>query len=356
MIIKRYILRTVFESILLVTFFLMALQFFILLVNELDDIGTGGYSVFDALTYVSLRLPYEVYSFFPIACLLGALVGLGLLSSSSELTAARVAGLSKQQIILIVLKLGFFILIAQSAIGELWLPKLLSHAENQKVLLKSGGQAIKTHYGLWLRDGRNFVYISKATGDHTLHDVMQYQFDEQGKLVIARHIEKARLENDHWQLYDVKTSRIYPEKVLVSKQKSQPWELNISPQRVSISDKEIDEMNLRQLWKYISIQKKAQMSTVVHEINFWHRVFQPLSALVMMMLALPFIFGSLRDKTMGYRVMLGALAGFSFYILNKLMLSVGLIYLLAPFWITLAPTLLFLALTVMLLLKQEGKV
>lgn len=356
MIIKRYILRTVAESILLVTFFLVALQFFILLVNELDDIGTGGYSIFDALTYVSLRVPYEVYNFFPIACLLGSLVGLGVLSSSNELVVARIAGLSKSQMMLTVLKLGLGILIAQSIIGEEWVPKLLAHAESQKILLKSGGQAIKTQYGLWLRDGKNFVYVTKATSDHSLYGVMQYRFDDKGKLIVARAIDKATFGKKGWLLHQVKTSHISDNKVSVTKDKLLPWELNISPQRVSISDKEIDEMSLRQLWQYITIQKKASMSTAAHEINFWYRVFQPLSAVVMMMLALPFIFGSLRDKTMGYRVMMGALAGFSFYILNRLMMSVGLIYLLSPFWITLAPTLLFMLVTVALLIRQEGKV
>lgn len=353
MIIKRYIIRTVLQSMLMVTLFLLALQFFILLVNELDDIGTGGYTVFDALQYVFLRVPFEVYNFSPIACLMGALVGLGLLSSNNELVVARMAGLSQTQIILTVLQLGFVVLLGLSVVGESWVPKLLAFAETQKVLLKSGGQAIKTQHGIWLKEKNNFIYIAKARGDHTLAGVIQYQFDGNGRIVLTRSIAQAHFVDNAWQLKRVTTSTVTDKGTEVSKAKNMIWGLALSPQRISVSERSMDEMSLRQLWYYIDLQKRQQVPVKAYEMNFWHRLFQPLSAMVMMLLALPFIFGSLRDKTMGYRVMMGTLAGFFFYILNRVVMSVGLIYRLEPLWITLAPTLFFFVLTTGLMLRQQ---
>ncbi|MCK1890503.1 LptF/LptG family permease, partial [Legionella pneumophila] len=49
-------------------------------------------------------MPYQVYLFFPIASLLGCLVGLGVLANHSELVVMRAAGISIGQITGAVLK------------------------------------------------------------------------------------------------------------------------------------------------------------------------------------------------------------------------------------------------------------
>ncbi|WP_040187389.1 LptF/LptG family permease, partial [Legionella pneumophila] len=75
-ILDRYIAKTVLSAIGLVTLMLVGLQIFILFVNQIDDLGRADYGIVQAGVFVLLQMPYQVYLFFPIASLLGCLVGL----------------------------------------------------------------------------------------------------------------------------------------------------------------------------------------------------------------------------------------------------------------------------------------
>jgi len=103
-IIEKHIAKTVMSSITLVTLMLIGLQVFMLFVNELDDLGRANFGIMQVALYVFLQMPYQVYLFFPMASLLGCLIGLGQLASNSELIVVRASGMSIGQIIMAVLK------------------------------------------------------------------------------------------------------------------------------------------------------------------------------------------------------------------------------------------------------------
>jgi lipopolysaccharide export system permease protein len=68
-----------------------------ILSDELDAIGTERYGLAEAMLFTLLSLPRYLYQLFPIATLIGALIGLGTLASRSELVAMRAAGVSVAQ-------------------------------------------------------------------------------------------------------------------------------------------------------------------------------------------------------------------------------------------------------------------
>jgi lipopolysaccharide export system permease protein len=72
----------------------------------------------------------------------------------------------------------------------------------------------------------------------------------------------------------------------------------------------------------------------------WVRFFTPLATGGMILLALPFVFGSLRAVTIGQRVMLGSVIGIVFYLVNGMFSRLGLIYDIAPVVSAGTPTLL----------------
>src|SRR3546814_19699451 len=66
--------------------------------DNLGSIGQGDYGAGTALLALLLTLPRRLYDLFPYAAVIGSLMGLGALAASSELTALRAAGLSRQRI------------------------------------------------------------------------------------------------------------------------------------------------------------------------------------------------------------------------------------------------------------------
>ena len=93
-LLDRYVIRALLGGAALVLTVLIALGALFLFANQQDDIGVGTYSAIDALWFVLLNLPQQLYEFMPIGVMIGALLGLGALARGSELTVMRAAGVS----------------------------------------------------------------------------------------------------------------------------------------------------------------------------------------------------------------------------------------------------------------------
>ncbi len=83
----------------------------------------------------------------------------------------------------------------------------------------------------------------------------------------------------------------------------------------------------------------------------WRKILQPVSITVMLLMALSFIFGPLRSVTMGARVIMGVLTGFSFFIANEVFGPLSLVYNLHPIVGALLPSAIFAVIASYLLRK-----
>ena len=103
-ILDRYIGKTILASTFLSLFVLTGLSGIIKFVEQMKGVGHGSYDVWAVAYFVVLKMPVEIAVFFPMAALIGALIGLGSLASSSELVVMQAAGISKLRIAGAVLK------------------------------------------------------------------------------------------------------------------------------------------------------------------------------------------------------------------------------------------------------------
>ena len=89
-----YVGRIVFGTVLLVWVVLLGLDLMLGFVSEFGDIGRGNYGTPQAILYMAFSVPRRAYTLFPYAAVVGALMALGQLAASSELTALRAAGVT----------------------------------------------------------------------------------------------------------------------------------------------------------------------------------------------------------------------------------------------------------------------
>lgn len=167
-LLDKYIITHVSSAIAMVTLMLLGLQLFMLFVGEMGAIGEGSYNVFNAFLFVLMQLPYQVYLFFPIACLLGVLMGLGMLSNHSELLVIRACGVSPASIAHTVFKVVGILVVGVCLLGEFAFPKLIGFSEDWKGALRSNGQSLRTENGLWLRQKQSFIHIESVISNKEL--------------------------------------------------------------------------------------------------------------------------------------------------------------------------------------------
>jgi lipopolysaccharide export system permease protein len=340
-LLERYIAKTVLSAIGLVTLMLIGLQIFILFVNQLDDLGKLDYGIAQATVFVLLQMPYQVYLFFPMASLLGSLIGLGILANHSELVVARAAGMSISQITLAVLKAALFVIVLITSIGELLVPMMTQYANDYKAAALSGGQTLRTAQGVWLRYGNDFISIGEVLPNKVLHHIYQFRFDKEQNLQVAREIDEARFIDQAWVAYGVKQTDFSADHTKASSFESLPWDVPVKPNILMISSIEPDEMTLHELNRYLREQKKSKQNAHNYKLAFLQRIIQPFTTMVMMLLAIPFIFGPLRSSTMGSKLLVGATVGFSFHIMNRFFGPVSTVFQWPPELAAIGPTVVF---------------
>ena len=343
-IITKHIGVTVISATLLVLLILIGLQTFISFVAQLNDLGKGHYGLWQAMIYVPLTLPSSVYAFFPMAGLLGSLLGLGYLASNSELIIMRTSGVSMLRIVWAVLCAALVMLFFMTIIGELVSPFSMHYAKTEKAIAKSGGQALNTKTGIWMRDGDNFIHIDSAIPGLSLNGISQYQFNNDHQLLKTVYAKTAIRKNHQWLLQNIVETKFkgYSAKSDVVTQR--PWSVKVNPELMQISEIDPAEMSLHKLSQVIHYRKANGLTVRSYQLEFWQRVLQPLSTLVMIFLAIPFIFGPLRSVPMGLRIVTGVVVGFSFYLLNQFLGPFSLVYQIPPFVGAVLPSLLFISL------------
>jgi len=113
------------------------------------------------------------------------------------------------------------------------------------------------------------------------------------------------------------------------------WPTQISAEMVATAVLRPERMGTIDLFQYISHLNANGQSAQKHEIQFWKKVFYPLSCLVMVVLALPFAYMHFRSGSVATYVFGGVMAGISFVLLNNVLGDLGALQGWQP-WLTAA--------------------
>lgn len=342
MILERYIGKTIIGTILIVILVLAGVELFIEFTREFPDIGTGSYGWMQVMRYVPLMLPEDIYHLFPMAGLLGSLIGLGLLSSNSELVVMRASGLSLLQITEAVLKAALLLTFIMLLVGEAIGPIAQHHAIEKKATAISGGQTLLTAQGVWVHNQDNFIHIETVLPDGHWKSILCYQVDALHKLHSVSFAEDGFYDDQQkWIFKNVKETIFQGDTVTNENFSEQIWNLTLSPRLLGVVAIDAEQKSLVQLFNYITDRKKLGLNVDRYKFTFWQRALEPLAILVMIFLSVPFIFGFLRYQTMGLRIVTGTVFGFSFYVLNQFIGPFTMLYRLPAFFAALLPILLF---------------
>jgi lipopolysaccharide export system permease protein len=290
---------------------------------------------------VLLEMPYEVYLFFPMASLLGCLIGLGMMANHRELVVMRASGMSIWQITRAVLNVALLVIVVVTLIGEIAMPKLVRIANDQKIQALSSGQTLRTAKGVWLRYQNDFIAIASILSANQLLDVHQFHFDATHHLRLIRRIKSLDYMNGVWHAHGIAETVMSDGKTKVQQRAGMIWDVPLKPSILSVSSSEADEMTLLQLHQYLHAQQKNHQVAMNYQLVYWQRIIQPFTTAVMMVLAIPFIFGPLRQSTMGSKLIAGAIVGFGFHIINRFLGSASQVYQLSPLIAAVGPTCLF---------------
>ncbi len=347
-ILDRYLLIHVLGGTLLTLLVLGGLDGFIAFINELDTVGRGDYGHAQAALYILFTLPRRIYEYAPTAMLIGSLLSLGGMAGHGEITAIRAAGLSIAGIARAVLKAGFIFVLLIFLLGEFVAPDAQKMGQKLRSESISGKVAVQDASGIWMRNRDLFVKARVIINNETMLDLSVYRFDG----VHLSEIVKAKLAEKNeagWLLKNIRKLAITPDKVTQTELAEEQWPKIVNENLFEVLRVNPEEMAARDLSSYVGYLRDNDLESGQYELAFWNRFVIPLSSLVMLLLALPFIFGSQRTGGAGQRLFMGVMLGVGYFLVSRLLNQLGIVYGLPALLSAVLPALLFLGLAVFLL-------
>ncbi|MCX4187767.1 LPS export ABC transporter permease LptG [Methylophaga sp. OBS4] len=340
-ILQRYIAKNILFSTLLVLLVLLGLYTFMDFIAELDDLGKGNYQITEIFSYIALTMPKRVYELLPVAALLGSVIGLGNLASQSELVAMRAAGISIKDINKSVMFVAALLMVVAVLMGEVFRPVAEQSARELQSVAQTGTVGTRSEHGFWTRDGNHFNHIERIKADGSFSNIAIYEFDEQHRLRILTKAHDAQYQDDSWILSDVVQSTINEQGVQVRSVSHARWKSQLNPGMVNIVVVPPEFLPVWDLLEYVNYLKDNHQAVEQYELAFWSKIMMPLSSAVMVLLAVPFVFGPLRSAPIGGRILAGTLIGIGFHLFNQSFQHMGLVFGLLPWLASAFPTMIF---------------
>jgi lipopolysaccharide export system permease protein len=320
----RYIISHVLELTGIVALGLVTIYTLVVFISDVNETGKGSYGVLQVLEYSALMIPSSLYILMPIVALLGTLMGIGALSRSGELTAMRSAGVSLLRVGGATLIAGVGLAVFAFFLGD-WLAPT-GEAAATSLRDSARGESGNSAKSVWLRDADQVVRIGQLQSENHISDLTIYKLGGDGRLQAALNVDDGTYVQGHWHLSGVKRTDFSVNHTSINTAEEPDLGNGISPNVLKQFILEAGNLSARGLLRLIAYMDQNHLDAYKYRLLLWRKLVEPITVMVMMVFAVPFVIGQLRDAGAGQKLLAGALVGIVFYVFNKVSVSLGDIY------------------------------
>ncbi len=356
-ILDRYIAKTLFKYSLSVMVILVGIFAFFKFLEEVDDIGRASYTLIDALVYIGLTLPSIAYLLFSLIILLGVILSLGYLASNSELVIMHSMGISVIDITKSSLKISLVFALIMIIIGEFAAPVALDYAKKYRA--EALGQKVVSvnQEGFWIKDKQNIIHVGRNVDGSQFKDITLIKLKSARELHSISHSQKADFDGKTISTHQSKQYLINQDDKFTNIDKRTLPQLfskvAFDRQLLQSLKREPKELSTWQLFKQVDYLSVNGLALGKYEVELYSRLMKPITLIAMIILSIPFVFGSLRDASLGKKIFLGVVISLFFELFSRIggVLSLRLDY--NHFLIASIPTLVVLVFAIILLKRKS---
>lgn len=354
-LLRTYLVRSVLSGVAVTLLVLLAVTSGIEFVGQLNDVGSGNYDIWSALTYVVLRAPRTIFSTLPAAALIGSLLSLGNLAVHRELVVMRASGVSSWQLLWSVGLAGFVLAVVMVLLGESLAPSLSAYASEMRTRAMNEDVGDSDGQATWLKDGDRIFSLRRQAGDLGYGGgVLMFELGADNTLREVARAGSADVDaSNRWVLSNYSETSFLPNGVTARSDRQSADAYDLDPDLLALSIVREDLLDTPSLQRYITYLQANELDARRYLIAYWTRLSDVVSVVLMTVLALPFVFGGLRSAGTGARFLVGLVIGLSYYVIGEVLTSGGEVYNLDPLVVAWAPSGLLLLVTAGALLRTR---
>lgn len=259
--------------------------------NLINQYGASAWAAFRILV---LAMPSIIVVTFPMSVLLGSLMAFGRLSSSSELIVMRSGGQNFARLAMPIFVVAFFISIGTTVFNEYVVPKA-NNAYNTIINEEvKHNVAPETQDHIILKnvkgsDISSLMYARQYNSETKMLRDLTVQEFENDTLIRVEKAAWADWNGTKWVMHDgiiydlsggegVERSMTFDHQALPIAQR---------PDRIHASQKDPDEMTIRELREQIKILEENAVNTNKMQVEMYNRFALPLASLVCAIVGAP---------------------------------------------------------------------
>jgi lipopolysaccharide export system permease protein len=340
-----YVAKTVGMTMLMAELGLLGILTIFTFLEQVEDIENN-YALVNVIQFVIYSMPRMFYEVIPYSALIGCLAGLGLLANNSEIVVMRAAGISTWSLSASAMKPTIVLVLVGLAVGEYVLPDVERIARNDRLKALSSKNQITPQFGFWYREGNIFMHFDEVGQDGSLEGISHYYFNDENEMTRSLFAKNGIFygegtDQSYWQLEDVIVTDFHAGNTEASRIASVRWDSTLAPELLSTEILvQPDKMSISELSDKIDYMREQGLNSGKFELGFWKKVLQPLATIGLVFVAISFIFGPLRESTMGMRVVMGLVIGILFKFVQDLLSPASMVFGFSPIIAILIPILI----------------
>ena len=371
---RRYLATEIYRSSSIVLAALVGLFSFFAVVDDLDQVGRGGFKLYHLLFLEVLALPTRIYDILPIGLLIGAILALAALAQRHELVILRVSGVSGMRLLAMLWMVSVPVMILALILAE-WLTPVAEVKLNETRLTITGSAGGRSsgvlRSGYWFKEdtaaGERIINVAALQAGGGASEVTLYDFTPERRLASVIQAKTANFGTNELRLHDVAVTTIAPTlesslhggtrvtdaPVKVTREAERTVSTTLTPELLLARVLTPERMSFTDLLDYVGYLNRNHLVSDRQIVAIWRKLIYPFTLLAMITIAAPIGFMQTRRGGVGVKVFLGILLGVGFFMLNQLALNVGMLNR-WPAWVTaVAPNALALGLALLAMLNME---
>ena len=305
--------------------------------------------------YVALRIPVLVSRFLPFSVLLGTLIAFVGLNQNSEVVAMKAAGLSAHQILapLIIASIAIavglfafneFVVVKSSRVVTAW-----SNNDYKPIPPVSGVLS-----NVWVLKGDDLVRAGIVSGRGARMRLDQVSIYDRTGGVLQRVINAPHATPSADGAWILQKAQVYDANMNVVRRSPAMKALaGVTPDQFTLAKVDPTELDYWTLKSRIGELEAAGRPTDEARAGLAHKISQPLSILLMPLLAAVAAFGLARSGQVLMRAALGMALGFTYFVADNFSLAMGNAGAYPPMIAAWAPFILFLLIGETVLVRTE---
>ena len=337
----RYWVKEFTKLFVIIQMVILVLFVFIDYLSRLDRFLESGISLWLALWYVVLKLPFMFIQLTPAGILLAVIVVFGTMNRNNELVALRSSGISVYYLAKPVMAAGVVLALVMFLVGEFLIPVSMSRANYLRYYkMVKNADTSQVRNDVWVKQGQTLIHINYFDpAALKLSGFTATTMGDDFKIQMRVDAQRGYYGDGRWVFEDGSVQSYSPgnSDYEVAYFDSRAFDFDLNPDTIGNVSRKTNEMSFGQLRAYAKKVAAEGYDATVYRVDMHGKIAFPFICIFMGLIGAATGMGRRVRNNMPVGIALGVVISFFYWVSYGLCLSMGYAKVLPPVvaaWVT----------------------